>query len=241
MITHSHLHLRFPADSSAERETITRSPACPIRAIGRTEATTSAFRRCLPVHDASHNPATQCHHRYRTILPGIVNGGRAGVSRISCAGLPDRVSPCPPLGVEQALDNGRFAQAFEQENDSCRGRRVGAGGRKRASGERASRCVSRILFPGALRRPVRRPSISACRRRQAPAAYPQARAGSPRTPAQARTDRALLALLRVGFTEPPRSPGVLVVSYTTVSPLPEPQLRRSAFCGTFPRLTPGCR
>ena len=32
--------------------------------------------------------------------------------------------------------------------------------------------------------------------------------------------RVLLALLRVGFTEPPQSPGVLVVSYTTVSPLP---------------------
>src|SRR5215470_19838982 len=33
---------------------------------------------------------------------------------------------------------------------------------------------------------------------------------------------ALLALLRVGFTEPPRSPGVLVGSYPTVSPLPHP-------------------
>ena len=30
----------------------------------------------------------------------------------------------------------------------------------------------------------------------------------------------LLTLLRVGFTEPPRSPWALVVSYTTVSPLP---------------------
>jgi hypothetical protein len=30
----------------------------------------------------------------------------------------------------------------------------------------------------------------------------------------------LLALLQVGFTEPSRSPGTLVVSYTTVSPLP---------------------
>ena len=30
----------------------------------------------------------------------------------------------------------------------------------------------------------------------------------------------LLALLRVGFTEPPRSPGMLVGSYPTVSPLP---------------------
>ena len=29
-----------------------------------------------------------------------------------------------------------------------------------------------------------------------------------------------LALLLVGFTDPPRSPGALVVSYTTVSPLP---------------------
>ncbi|GAA4362020.1 hypothetical protein GCM10023145_39500 [Angustibacter luteus] len=32
-----------------------------------------------------------------------------------------------------------------------------------------------------------------------------------------------LTLLRVGFTEPPPSPGVLVVSYTTVSPLPARQ------------------
>jgi hypothetical protein len=32
--------------------------------------------------------------------------------------------------------------------------------------------------------------------------------------------RALLTLLRVGFTEPPQSPAALVVSYTTVSPLP---------------------
>jgi hypothetical protein len=30
----------------------------------------------------------------------------------------------------------------------------------------------------------------------------------------------LLTLLRVGFTEPPQSPAALVVSYTTVSPLP---------------------
>ena len=29
-----------------------------------------------------------------------------------------------------------------------------------------------------------------------------------------------LALLRLGFTEPPQSPGALVVSYTTVSALP---------------------
>jgi hypothetical protein len=34
------------------------------------------------------------------------------------------------------------------------------------------------------------------------------------------SDVVCLALLRVGFTEPHRSPGTLVVSYTTVSPLP---------------------
>ena len=52
----------------------------------------------------------------------------------------------------------------------------------------------------------------------------------------------LLTLLRVGFTEPPRSPGVLVVSYTTVSPLPRAGgAGRSVFCGTVPRVAPGCR
>jgi hypothetical protein len=49
------------------------------------------------------------------------------------------------------------------------------------------------------------------------------RAGRPRTLAQAARPgerEALLTLLRVGFTEPPQSPAALVVSYTTVSPLP---------------------
>ena len=32
--------------------------------------------------------------------------------------------------------------------------------------------------------------------------------------------RPFLVLLQVGFAEPPQSPGVLVVSYTAVSPLP---------------------
>src|SRR6185436_20991164 len=46
-----------------------------------------------------------------------------------------------------------------------------------------------------------------------------------------------LALLLAGFAEPPRSPGALVGSYPTVSPLPDagvaPGARRSVFCGTF--------
>src|SRR5687767_565072 len=39
----------------------------------------------------------------------------------------------------------------------------------------------------------------------------------------------LLILLQVGFTEPLRSPGALVVSYTTVSPLPSGR-SRAAVC-----------
>jgi len=87
-----------------------------------------------------------------------------------------------------------------------------------------------------------RSSISACRCRQALAAYPQARASSPQMPAPVIALRRwpFLALLRVGFTEPPRSPGVLVSSYLTVSPLPALR-RRSFLCGTFPRVAPGCR
>lgn len=71
----------------------------------------------------------------------------------------------------------------------------------------------------------RRSSISACRHRQAPAAYPQTSGGPPSIACAGRRlsrRRPFLALLRVGFTEPPRSPGVLVGSYPTVSPLPSP-------------------
>ncbi len=50
-----------------------------------------------------------------------------------------------------------------------------------------------------------------------------------------------LGLLRMGFTEPTWSPRPLVVSYTTVSPLPRSLARpgRSVLCGTVPRVTPG--
>jgi hypothetical protein len=57
------------------------------------------------------------------------------------------------------------------------------------------------------------------------------RAGRPQSLAQACRLRgtALLTLLQVGFTEPPQSPAALVVSYTTVSPLP-PGRSRVAVC-----------
>ena len=78
---------------------------------------------------------------------------------------------------------------------------------------------------------------------------PTASCGLPASIGRAALDRSrreplapLLTLLRVGFTEPPQSPAALVVSYTTVSPLPRRQTQgRSVFCGTVPRVTPGRR
>src|SRR5712691_1582973 len=54
-----------------------------------------------------------------------------------------------------------------------------------------------------------------------------------------------LVLLLAGFAELPRSPGALVGSYPTVSPLPDgrraSRLGRSALCGTFlPVAGTGC-
>jgi len=42
-----------------------------------------------------------------------------------------------------------------------------------------------------------------------------------------------LTLLRVGFTEPPQSPAALVVSYTTVSPLPGHRAQARYLGGLF--------
>ena len=95
----------------------------------------------------------------------------------------------------------------------------------------------------------RRSSICDCCCQQPGAIYPETRASSPQAPPQTR-ERVLLILLQVGFTEPSQSPGMLVVSYTAVSPLPpcdEMQAphrlsrRRSVLCGTVPRVTPGGR
>src|SRR5579859_340805 len=78
---------------------------------------------------------------------------------------------------------------------------------------------------------------------------PAASCGLPASIGRAALDRSrreplvpLLTLLRVGFTKPPQSPAALVVSYTTVSPLPPRCARgRSVFCGTVPRVAPGRR
>jgi hypothetical protein len=89
-----------------------------------------------------------------------------------------------------------------------------------------SRTVSRILYRTGL--PVwRRPSISGRRcRRPRRGTRRHRRCGLPGSSGGPPSNAPCLALLRVGFTEPHRSPGALVVSYTTVSPLP--RARRSA-------------
>ena len=94
--------------------------------------------------------------------------------------------------------------------------------------------------PGSVEgRPLRafpeQPSISAPCCQGAHATYPQTRAGrSLEGCVQPRRLRGhypkavpFLVLLQVGFTQPPRSPETLVVSYTTVSPLPAPRTNRS--------------
>ena len=85
-----------------------------------------------------------------------------------------------------------------------------------------------------------RPSLSADGCPPAPAAYPGVSTDGPSSPC--------MALLPVGFAEPPGSPRVLVRSYRTVSPLPvrgrsgdRSRHRRFVLCGTFLRVAPtGC-
>jgi len=96
---------------------------------------------------------------------------------------------------------------------------------------RVSRLIGRILLgTGPCETDPEQPSISARRFRRTRATYPQTPAGrrlaasSDIVCAGARPrPGALLVLLRVGFAQPPRSPEALVVSYTTVSPLPAPR------------------
>jgi hypothetical protein len=74
---------------------------------------------------------------------------------------------------------------------------------------------------------------------------PTASCGLPASIGRAALDRSrreplapLLTLLRVGFTEPPQSPAALVVSYTTVSPLPRRCRRGGLFSVALSRGSP---
>ncbi len=113
---------------------------------------------------------------------------------------------------------------------------IGAGGADESAGTPGSVGRGREAIPGW------RSSISGCRCRQPPAVHPQARAGSPRTPAQPRNP---------GAPEPfDLAPGGVYLA-ARVTPgagalLPHRFTltgvrghRRSVFCGTVPRVTPG--
>jgi hypothetical protein len=101
---------------------------------------------------------------------------------------------------------------------------------------RTSRPISRVLSVGA------RPKSYADRATiHLGLPLPTTSCGLPGSSGGQPSNAPCLTLLRVGFTEPPRSPWALVVSYTTVSPLPPVARWRSVLCGTFPRVTPGGR
>ncbi len=152
------------------------------------------------------------------------------------------LGPSPGRRTSRSSEKpGEVARAFLLVNSTasprwCRWRRVG----------RTSWPISRILCTGRLA--ASRPTVI-----HLGLPLPAGSSGLPAGIGRATLDRLrsapnparLLALLRVGFTEPSRSPGTLVVSYTTVSPLPRPRRScgagRSVFCGTVPRVTPGCR
>src|SRR6185312_6978067 len=92
---------------------------------------------------------------------------------------------------------------------------------------RMSRSVRRVLSPDAVAR-GREAAIHLDVPLPARSSDLPARSGGP--PSNA----CCLVLLQVGFTEPHRSPGTLVVSYTTVSPLPELSFRRApAVCSLW--------
>jgi hypothetical protein len=84
-------------------------------------------------------------------------------------------------------------------------------------------------------RPVVAGGLERSTRRLGRAALERLRRTAVRSPGR----RPFSTLLRVGFTEPHRSPGALVVSYTTVSPSPAADRWRSVLCGTVPRVAPG--
>src|SRR6202046_4283852 len=107
-----------------------------------------------------------------------------------------------------------------------------------SSGRRASRPVGRVL----------------CTRLRGPAAIHlgppllAASCGLPASIGRAALNRSrsrrgrdrgsLLTLLRVGFTKPPQSPAALVVSYTTVSPLPPDESGGGLFSVALSRGSP---
>jgi hypothetical protein len=134
-----------------------------------------------------------------------------------------------PRPTPGSMAVGRLAPDFRGHSDAPR--QVRGLGRRGWS-------VGRVLFPGASRRPVRRPSISDRRCRRPRAVHPRTRAGSPRTCAvRPCSGRGLPS--RSGRPDrwwslaPPFHP------YLLWSRQARPTRRRSVFCGTVPRIAPG--
>ena len=105
-----------------------------------------------------------------------------------------------------------------------------------------SACKPGPVRTSPFRSPRRRPSLSGWRCRQPLAVHPQARAGSPRTPAQAALpghpfDLAPGGVYRAARVTP--GAGALLPHPFTLARPTFPRAGRSAFCGTFPRVTPG--
>src|SRR5215831_16075029 len=103
---------------------------------------------------------------------------------------------------------------------------------RQCRGRRASRPVGRVLCtrlrgPTAIHLGLPLPAASC----GLPASIGRAALNRSRRPCD-RSRKALLTLLQVGFTKPPQSPAALVVSYTTVSPLPlaRPKTGPGAVC-----------
>jgi hypothetical protein len=156
----------------------------------------------------------------------------AGPSRVVGPSSPPRVSG-PSLGPRtsgRAEKPGELARAFLLVTGPSR-----SSGARSGNEVRTSRSVSRILFPGALRRLVRRPSLSACRRRQAHAVHPQARTGRPRTPAQRPGSRRVTFRPCSGWGLPshPGHPGCWWSLTPPFHPYPAPRHEDEARGGLF--------
>ena len=206
-------------------------------------------------HDAARRPAKSHRPLVRTNLRGSspacdgLPNCRCGLGRVNplplssgnSFGLAELTEMCSPHLLRTLV---RSAQRLPSMHD--RTSRTGVPDRDRNAAHRALP-ESWADEPACKPDPVPglaaggRSSIWACRRRQALAVYPQARAGRPRTPAQ-EPGGSLLDLAPGGVylaTPVTRGAGGLLPHRFTLtwrSPA-----RRSVLCGTVPRVAPGCR
>jgi hypothetical protein len=163
----------------------------------------------------SRQLATRMTHK---IIPWAVSG-------------PSQHGPTRGIGVDDGHRRMILSSTFPQVSGPTRTIADVTGHRRRTS-----RPVSRVLSVGA------RPRSHADRATiHLGLPLPTTSCGLPGSSGGQPSNAPCLTLLRVGFAEPPRSPWALVVSYTTVSPLPPVARRRSVLCGTVPRVTPGGR